>query len=77
MGAPVGSMVAGPKDFIVRVKKYRKLLGGAMRQAGIIAAPGFSYNCMQQRLAILFCRCEIQHCHDLRLGMILEPQQHT
>lgn len=40
MGAPVGSMVAGPKDFIVRVKKYRKLLGGGMRQAGIIAAPG-------------------------------------
>lgn len=51
----MGSMVAGPKDFIVRVKKYRKLLGGGMRQAGIIAAPGFSYNCMHQRLAILFC----------------------
>ncbi len=42
MGAPVGSMVAGPKDFIARVRKYRKMLGGGMRQAGIIAAPGDS-----------------------------------
>ncbi len=33
-------MVAGPKDFIARVRKYRKMLGGGMRQAGIIAAPG-------------------------------------
>ena len=40
MGAPVGSMVAGPKAFIARVHKYRKMLGGGMRQAGIIAAPG-------------------------------------
>lgn len=40
MGAPIGSMVAGPKDFIARVRKYRKMLGGGMRQAGIIAAPG-------------------------------------
>lgn len=40
MGAPIGSMVAGPKAFIARVHKYRKMLGGGMRQAGIIAAPG-------------------------------------
>ncbi len=42
MGAPIGSMVAGPADFIARVRKYRKMLGGGMRQAGIIAAPGLS-----------------------------------
>lgn len=40
LGAPIGSMVAGPKAFIARVHKYRKMLGGGMRQAGIIAAPG-------------------------------------
>lgn len=38
--APVGSLVAGPKDFIARVRKYRKMLGGGMRQAGILAAAG-------------------------------------
>ena len=36
----MGSMVVGPKAFIARVHKYRKMLGGGMRQAGIIAAPG-------------------------------------
>lgn len=38
--APVGSLVAGPKDFVDRARKYRKLLGGGMRQAGILAAAG-------------------------------------
>lgn len=38
--APVGSLVAGPRDFIERVRKYRKMLGGGMRQAGVLAAAG-------------------------------------
>ena len=38
--APVGSVVCGSKDFILRAKKIRKQLGGGMRQAGIIAAAG-------------------------------------
>lgn len=38
--APVGSLVAGPKEFVDRARKYRKLLGGGMRQAGILAAAG-------------------------------------
>ena len=38
--APVGSMLAGDSDFIKKAKKYRKLLGGGMRQAGILAAAG-------------------------------------
>ena len=38
--APVGSVVAGEKEFIDRVKYWRRLLGGNMRQAGVIAAPG-------------------------------------
>jgi threonine aldolase len=37
---PVGSIIVGSKDFIDKAKKNRKLLGGGMRQAGIIAAPG-------------------------------------
>ncbi|SHH13776.1 threonine aldolase family protein [Halobaculum gomorrense] len=40
LGAPVGSMLAGDADFIRRARRVRKLFGGAMRQAGMIAAPG-------------------------------------
>lgn len=38
LGAPIGSMVVGPADFIARVHRARKTLGGGMRQVGVIAA---------------------------------------
>jgi len=38
--APVGSMVVGSKDFINKARKNRKMLGGGMRQAGVLAAAG-------------------------------------
>lgn len=37
---PVGSLLVGTFEFIERARKFRKVLGGGMRQAGIIAAPG-------------------------------------
>ncbi|KAM3591685.1 uncharacterized protein V6R79_005770 [Siganus canaliculatus] len=40
LGAPVGTLLAGPKDFISRAARCRKALGGGMRQAGILAAAG-------------------------------------
>jgi threonine aldolase len=40
LGAPVGSILAGDTDFIHAARKWRKRLGGGMRQAGVIAAPG-------------------------------------
>lgn len=40
LGAPVGSMVVGSRDFIKRAAFYQKVLGGAMRQAGHMAAAG-------------------------------------
>lgn len=40
LGAPIGSMLVGTKEFISRARKGRKIMGGAMRQAGIIAAAG-------------------------------------
>jgi len=40
LAAPIGSMVVGSKDFIKKARKYRKMLGGGMRQVGVIAAPG-------------------------------------
>ncbi|MEY4642110.1 MAG: L-allo-threonine aldolase, stereospecific [Pseudomonadota bacterium] len=40
LGAPVGSVLCGPRDFIREARRWRKMLGGGMRQAGIIAAAG-------------------------------------
>jgi threonine aldolase len=38
--APVGSLLAGPKDFVEEARHKRKIMGGGMRQAGILAAAG-------------------------------------
>ena len=40
LSAPVGSLLCGDGDFITRARRWRKMLGGGMRQAGIIAAAG-------------------------------------
>ena len=40
LGAPVGSMLAGDEAFVDAARRVRKLFGGGMRQAGIVAAPG-------------------------------------
>ena len=40
LGAPVGSLLAGPRDVIVEAHRLRKRLGGGMRQAGMLAAAG-------------------------------------
>jgi len=40
LGAPVGSVLVGRRDFIVRAHRIRKMLGGGMRQAGVLAAAG-------------------------------------
>ena len=40
LAAPVGSMICGSAEFINRARRMRKVLGGGMRQAGVIAAPG-------------------------------------
>ena len=40
LGAPVGSVLTGPKDFIHQARRPRKLLGGGLRQAGVLAACG-------------------------------------
>jgi len=38
LGAPVGSLVVGSRDFIAQARQHRKILGGGMRQAGVLAA---------------------------------------
>ena len=40
LGCPIGSVLCGRKDFVAEARRYRKMLGGGMRQAGVIAAAG-------------------------------------
>ena len=40
LGAPVGSLLLGSREFIGQAKRVRKMLGGTMRQAGVLAAAG-------------------------------------
>ncbi len=49
--APVGSLLAGPIDVIAAARTERKRLGGGMRQAGVLAAPGLVALSMVDRLA--------------------------
>ena len=52
LGAPVGSVLCGPKAFIERARRWRKMLGGGMRQAGILAGAGiYALDHHIQRLA--------------------------
>ncbi len=54
--APVGSVLAGPKEVIARARKYRKMLGGGMRQNGFLAAAGI--------LALTEMTKRLQQDHD-------------
>ena len=52
LAAPVGSLVCGSREFVHAARRARKLLGGGMRQAGVIAAAGIvALNEMVDRLA--------------------------
>jgi threonine aldolase len=52
LAAPVGSVVCGSRDFVLRARRARKVLGGGMRQAGVLAAAGIvALNEMVDRLA--------------------------
>lgn len=49
--APVGSVLCGSEDFIVKARRLRKMLGGGMRQAGVLAAAGIvALDTMPKRL---------------------------
>jgi threonine aldolase len=52
LSAPIGSVVTGSAEFVTRVRRVRKMLGGGMRQAGVIAAAGIvALDTMVDRLA--------------------------
>ena len=51
LSAPVGSVLLGDKEFISKARRIRKMLGGGMRKAGVIAAPGiYALDHMVERL---------------------------
>lgn len=65
LSAPVGSMLVGNKEFIRRAHRTRKLLGGGMRQAGVLAAAGIiALEQMVDRLAE-----DHEHCKQLAQGL--------
>ncbi|PWL23473.1 MAG: threonine aldolase [Fluviicola sp. XM-24bin1] len=68
LGAPVGSLLIGTKDFIHKARRVRKVFGGGMRQAGIIAAGGLY--ALKNNVA----RLRIDHKHARMLGETLEEQ---
>jgi threonine aldolase len=77
LGAPVGSALAGPRDLIREAVRHRKVLGGGMRQAGVVAAAAlYALDHHRQRLAE-------DHANARRLaealpqidGLTLDPQR--
>lgn len=75
LAAPVGSVLCGSEAFVDRARRARKILGGGMRQAGVLAAAGLvALDSMADRLAV-------DHAHARRLveglaalpGVVAEP----
>lgn len=75
LAAPLGSVVCGNREFIARARRTRKMLGGGMRQAGIIAAAGIV------ALEEMIARLAEDHANARRLaagisqirGLVIEP----
>ncbi len=62
LGAPVGSLLCGRRKLVDRARRWRKLLGGGMRQAGILAAAGIY--ALEHHVA----RLSEDHCNAARLA---------
>ncbi len=79
LGAPIGSMLCGSQDFIAEARRNRKMVGGGMRQVGVVAAAGIvALESMVERL-------EDDHANARRLadglqqipGMAVDAGPHT
>ena len=74
LSAPVGSLAVGTHDFIDRARKCRKMLGGGMRQAGVIAAAGIiAIEKMVTRLRDDHVNAKILANGLAKLGMSVDP----
>jgi threonine aldolase len=68
LGAPVGSVLLGTKQLISKARRYRKVLGGGMRQAGILAAAGiYALDNNIEKLAK-------DHCHAHQIFEVLKEK---
>jgi threonine aldolase len=65
LGAPVGSLLLGPKEFILRARRVRKVFGGGMRQAGYLASAGLF--ALQNNID----RLQIDHLHAKQIAEAL------
>jgi threonine aldolase len=76
LGAPVGSVLCGEEAFIAKARRLRKMVGGGMRQAGVLAAAGlYALDHQVQRLTE-----DHQRAHDIAKGLValgysVEPVQ--
>ena len=66
--APIGTLLAGSREFIQRARKNRKMLGGGMRQAGVIAAPAL--------IALTKMPARLKEDHEKRPVYGTETQRH-
>lgn len=73
LGAPVGSMLTGKKIFIEKARRYRKLLGGGMRQAGVLAAAGLLALNNTMRLAEDHEKARVLATGLSRMGFAVDP----
>ena len=68
LGAPVGSVLLGSKAFILEAHRYRKMMGGGMRQAGVLAAAGLiALETMPDRL--VFDHVRARHLAEALAGL--------
>ncbi len=71
LGAPVGSLLIGDKDFITQARRFRKVMGGGMRQAGYLAAACL-FALKEQR-----GRLKIDNDKASEIGRLLEQQPYV
>ena len=71
MGAPVGSLLIGNKSFIQQAKRFRKVMGGGMRQAGYLAAAGIY--ALEHHIE----RLKIDNDRAKQMGQLLSEQKYV
>ncbi|MFC1937622.1 low-specificity L-threonine aldolase [Chloroflexota bacterium] len=77
LSAPVGSVLCGTQGFVDRARKWRKMLGGGMRQAGVLAAAGIvALDTMIERLAEDHANARLLAQGLARIpGITIEPER--
>ena len=77
LSAPVGSLLCGPRDFIAEARRQRKMVGGGMRQAGVLAAAGIvALETMVDRLAEDHANAKfLAECLADIPGILLDPER--